>query len=376
MDRRTRALRLMRGFAQARGGNFAMMGALLLPLLIGAAGVSLDVTRLVLAKTELQDAVDIAALAASSGLANEVMTPDQAKAAARNHLTIAMSNAKRSGMTVEETKDAEDVAKNAEITIDTSATGVGSGKKYTILVSASLHQKMTPLSKLLGLSDVTVSASGQSVGSTATESALSMFLVLDRSGSMGEATNKPGINKIQSLKLAVEALLAQFTKADPGNTYARTAAVSYNGSMQTPSAFTWDEQTTLAYVKALTATGTTDSSKAMATAYTALTNGDEDKVHKDKTGLIPKKFMVFMTDGDNTSTAFDTATKATCDTARANKVTVYTVAFMAPAKGKSLLQYCATSPSHYFPAENADALIAAFASIGRDASQLAVRLTK
>ncbi len=74
MDRRTRALRLMRGFAQARGGNFAMMGALLLPLLIGAAGVGLDVTRLVLAKTELQDAVDIAALAASSGLANEVMT--------------------------------------------------------------------------------------------------------------------------------------------------------------------------------------------------------------------------------------------------------------------------------------------------------------
>ncbi|MFP5078611.1 vWA domain-containing protein [Rhizobium sp. YIM 134829] len=376
MDRRTSSLRLVRAFARERGGNFAMMGALLLPMLIGAAGVGIDVTRLVLAKTELQDAVDVAALAASSGLANEVMTVDQAKAVARNNLVIAMSNAKRSGMTVEEAKDADDVAKNAEITIDTSATGVGSGKKYTIIVSASSRQRLTPLSKMLGLNDVTLSATGQSVGTTATESALSMFLVLDRSGSMGEKTNITGVNKIQSLKLAVAGLLTQMTKADPNDTYVRTAAVSYNGQMDTPSAFTWTEKTTLDYVNALTAKDSTNSSKAMETAFTSLTNGNEDEAHRIKNGLVPKKFIVFMTDGDNTSSSYDTATKKTCNDARAKNVTVYTVAFMAPAKGKSLLQSCATSPSHYFPAENANALIAAFASIGRDASQLAVRLTK
>jgi hypothetical protein len=107
-----------------------------------------------------------------------------------------------------------------------------------------------------------------------------------------------------------------------------------------------------------------------------LTNGDEDKVHWDKTRLVPKKFIVFMTDGDNTTKAADTETKDTCDTARKNGVVVYTVAFLAPSKGKNLLKSCATSDSHFFAAEDADSLVRAFASIGRDASQLAVRLTK
>ncbi|MFP5076619.1 vWA domain-containing protein [Rhizobium sp. YIM 134829] len=376
MDRRNSLLCGARALARDRGGNFAMMTALLMPLLLGAAGVGIDVTRLVLAKTELQDAVDVAALAASSGLANEVMTVDQAKAAARNHLAIAMYNAKRSGMTVDEAKDADDVAKNAQITIDTGSTGVGSGKKYTIVVSASSRQTLTPLSKMLGLGNVTLSASSQSMGTTATESALSMYLVLDRSGSMAESAKKLNLTKIQVLKQATAALLKQLTDADPANTYVRTGAVSYNDKMNTPSALTWTEQTTLDYVNKLTATGATDSSDAMEMAYSSLTNGNEDQVHKDKNKLVPKKFIVFMTDGDNTTKAADDETKATCETARKNKVTVYTVAFLAPSKGKNLLKACATSDAHFFAAEDADALVDAFSSIGRDASQLAVRLTK
>ena len=376
MGHRISSLRWVTTLAQERGGNFAMMGALLMPMLIGAAGVGLDVTRLVLAKTELQDAVDIAALAASSGLANEVMTPDQAKAAARNHLTIAMANTKRAGMTIDEALDADAVAKNAQITIDTASSGVGSGRKYTINVSATYRQRLTPLSKMLGLGDVTISASSQSLGTTATESALSMFLVLDRSGSMGESAKKNNLTKIQVLKQATAALLKQLTDADPANTYVRTGAVAYNDKMSTPSALTWTEATTLNYVNALTATGATDSSDAIEKAYTSLTNGDEDKVHFEKNKLVPKKFIVFMTDGDNTTKAADDETKATCDTARKNKVIVYTVAFLAPSKGKNLLKSCATSDAHFFAAEDSDALVAAFASIGRDASQLAVRLTK
>lgn len=376
MVHRIPPLRRVMALAEERGGNFAMMGALLMPMLIGAAGVGLDVTRLVLAKTELQDAVDVAALAASSGLANEVMTPDQAKAAARNHLTISMANAKRSGMTIDEAKDADDVAKAAQITIDTSSNGVGSGKKYTITVAASFRQRTTPLSKMLGLGDVTITASSQSLGSTATESALSMFLVLDRSGSMGDSAKKNSLTKMQVLKQAVAALLTQLTEADPSNTYVRTGAVAYEGSMKDPSPITWDETTTLAYVNALPASGSTDSSKAMSKAYTSLTDGTEDQVHRDKSGLVPKKFIVFMTDGDNTTKAADDNTKKTCDTAKAEKVVVYTVAFLAPSKGKNLLKYCATSDAHFFAAEDADSLVRAFASIGRDASQLAVRLTK
>lgn len=93
-----------------------------------------------------------------------------------------------------------------------------------------------------------------------------------------------------------------------------------------------------------------------------------------------------MTDGENNyyngkSTSdsgklSDAATKKSCDDARTAGIQVYTVAFMAPDAGKKLLSYCATDASHYFSAEDATQLTAAFKYIGEKASQLSVRLTQ
>ena len=59
----------------------------------------------------------------------------------------------------------------------------------------------------------------------------------------------------------------------------------------------------------------------------------------------PRRHIVFMTDGDNNYTSADTETKATCETAKAAGVQIFSVAFMAPSKGQKLLQYCASSTS-------------------------------
>jgi Flp pilus assembly protein TadG len=351
------------------------MAALMMPMFAGAAGVAVDASNMLWAKSRLQAATDSAALAASSGLANEVMTVDDAKRAAKEYLALHMSSGKLEDLQAEVDSDVN-ASKNATVSIATSSSGVGGGREYVVAVQTYMRVPLNPMTKLLGLSDPIVSARSESRGATATESALSMYLVLDRSGSMSEKTNKGGVNKIQSLKLAVAGLLAQFQKADPSSSYVRTAAVSYNGDMNTPSGFTWDEANTLAYVNKLTASGSTNSGLAMQTAFTQLTDGNETAAHKSKTGITPKTFIVFMTDGDNTAAKNDSDTKVVCDKARIQKTTIYTVAFMAPKKGKALLEYCATTSLNYFEAEDADALVAAFASIGRDASKLAVRLTQ
>jgi uncharacterized protein YegL len=127
-------------------------------------------------------------------------------------------------------------------------------------------------------------------------------------------------------------------------------------------------------VKALTATGGTDSSDAMAKAYAKVIDASEDTAHKNKNGQTPSKFIVFMTDGDNNYTSADTATKATCDTAKAKGVEIFSVAFMAPTRGQALLQYCATDTSHYYDANNAAELVAAFKEIGEKATQASTRL--
>ena len=49
---------------------------------------------------------------------------------------------------------------------------------------------------------------------------------------------------------------------------------------------------------------------------------------------------------------------------------------MAPSNGQALLNYCATSPSTYFKAENSDDLIAAFKAIGEKATLQLTLMTK
>ena len=47
-----------RGFMTDRGGNFGMMTAILLPVLLASAGVAMDLAKLVQVKSALQDAAD------------------------------------------------------------------------------------------------------------------------------------------------------------------------------------------------------------------------------------------------------------------------------------------------------------------------------
>eukprot|EP01032_Pedospumella_encystans_P036333 gene36333-41110_t len=145
--------------------------------------------------------------------------------------------------------------------------------------------------------------------------------------------------------------------------------------MQSPVAFDWGTTKVQSYVQALTATGGTDSSDAMARAHTDIIKSSEDTAHKTKNGQVPSKFIIFMTDGDNNYSSADTKTKATCDSAKTDGVQIFTVAFMAPSKGQALLQYCASSTSHYYDAQNAAELVAAFKEIGDKAVEASTRLT-
>lgn len=56
---------MFRRFCQSTSGNFAIMFALLLPVLLAAVGLALDLTNLMKARSDLQNALDSAVLAAS-----------------------------------------------------------------------------------------------------------------------------------------------------------------------------------------------------------------------------------------------------------------------------------------------------------------------
>lgn len=99
------------------------------------------------------------------------------------------------------------------------------------------------------------------------------------------------------------------------------------------------------------------------------------------------KAVILMTDGDfnpNHPTAAKSSFRQAqdlCDTMKAapSKVQVYTVGFQVPANvqktadGRTILDYCATSPAYAFNASNGDELTAAYRSIARSISELRIK---
>lgn len=380
---------LLKSLAASRDGNFAFTSAIVLPALLMAAGLAIDLSEMSRVRDNLQEAVDSASLAAASALAAKGASEDEAKKLAAAFIEGHMANTDPDG--TDQTKPAVDIGQKA---LSNNA------KTFTVTVTANQVVKLSGLQVLLGRSTATVAATGVAESSTESKNPISMYLALDRSGSMQWVTStvdtskaacdnyyeanwpkavyqKPCyVKKIDSLKMAVAALAAQFEQTDPRHELVRTGAVSYSSSANSPSPLGWGTSATTTYVNALTATGGTNSTPALQIAYDGLVAASENQAHMSKSGLVPAKYIVFMTDGANDNTNVDTSTKALCDTAKKNGIQIYTVAFSAPDRGKQLLSYCSSGKGYAFEAENVNQLVAAFQAIAAKTSKLSNRLTQ
>lgn len=378
-----------RDFLKDRKGNLSIIAAIILPVGLAAAGMAIDMSKMIASKAALQNAADAAALAAASALANDKITTTQAETLATDFVKGQMVNHIDAPETDEDPFDFSSCT-NVDVQEQTS---VGTSKKYTVKVSTCYEVKYSALAAFLGRSSGRVSVASTTQSSTESKNALSMYLVLDRSGSMQYYTNtvtgtyecrygrktticNSYLDKISALRIAATNLMNQLATADPDKVLVRTAAVSYNSAMQTPVNLAWGVDHSKTYISKLTADGGTDSGLAFKTAYNAVSASSEDTLHQQKNGQVPSKYIVFMTDGDNNYTSADTETKKWCDAARQAGIEVYSVAFMAPDRGRALLSYCATTSAHFFAAEDADDLNAAFQYIGERATATATRLTQ
>jgi len=378
-----------REFLKDRKGNLSIIAAIILPVGLAAAGMAIDMSKMVASKAALQNAADAAALAAASALANDEVTTAQAETLAADFVKGQMANHMDAP---DADEDPFDFSSCTDVDVQEHTT-VGTAKKYTVKVSTCYDVKYSTLSAFMGRTSGRVSVASTTQSSTESKNALSMYLVLDRSGSMAEYTNTVSgsyqcrygrktttcytyYDKITALRMAATNLMTQLANADPDKVFVRTAAVSYNSAMQTPVNLAWGVTSTKTYISNLQADGGTDSGLAFKTAYNAVGASSEDTLHMQKNGQVPSKYIVFMTDGDNNYTSADTETKKWCDSARQAGIEVYSVAFMAPSRGQALLSYCATTSAHYFKAEDADDLNAAFQYIGERATATATRLTQ
>lgn len=389
-----------------RSGNFGMMTAILLPVLLGVGGVALDLTNMMMSKTQLQEASDSAALAAATALANgDVANEAAAEDLAKQFFLGQMGNYMGADA-------AEALADGMNVKVNTTTSGTG--KKFTIAVGSNYQLPLTPLMGVLGYETMNIAASSVSTsGTDIRQTALSMAVVLDESGSMDEetttvesvtCTKKRGngscrewtttyVKKIAALKIAANALFDALDEADPKGKLTRTGAVSYTHQVmgQTQPLMAWGTDDAREYVADLPEKpeGGTDASGAMAIADAgvrkAADNSDtETKEHAKEENDVVERFIVLMTDGQMTgysnkwNSSIDQDVRDRCDhakNAKENKTRIFTVAFMAPDKGRELLRYCASSDADYYQPETMEQLIADFSKIAQDAVKASTLLT-
>jgi Flp pilus assembly protein TadG len=390
---------VLRRILRDRAGNFGILTALAIPVAAASAGIAVDVSSMASSKSQLQEATDAAALATATALANGTATTSNAQQLAIDFVTGQMSNY------LSNDPSAAAALKSGTGVNVTQTSNSSGGVSYSVVVNASYSMQVNGMTHMLGLSTMQISASSTSNSGTAIQNtALSMEIALDKSGSMLENTevidttqssciqyyesgpylehtSEPQspcyIKKIAALQTAVGTLLDQLDGADPKAKYVRTAGIAWSSEVDSSSKLDWGTtKTRKNVINGLNADGGTESSAPMQQAYKALIAQKEADAQAKKGNTSFQKIIVLMTDGSNNASSSDTATKKTCDNAKSQNIQIYTVAFMAPKQGQDLLHYCATNDSSYFDVKQMSDLIAAFKTIGAQASKQLTLLTK
>ncbi len=163
-----------------------------------------------------------------------------------------------------------------------------------------------------------------------------------------------------------------FNDAPPSATRLRRRSASCPDAAVQP--LTNDIETLENVIDDLDADGYTAGHLGIAWAYYLLSPnwapmfpGDGDPVAYTDEGV--RKVAILMTDGmfnnfyETSNGASVTQARALCDNMKSKGITVFTVGFQVPDDVVPTLQYCATSPKHWYPAEDGAALRKTFKDI-------------
>jgi Flp pilus assembly protein TadG len=410
-------------------GNFGMITAVMLPVLLGAAGFAVDITNAMQVKGNLQGIADAASLAAASAMSQQAYTKSQAEDLAENYFVAQIMSNGIADATTSGDKATVEAQIRAGTTATATATTTGANTTYTVQLASTYTLNLNPITGILAGKTMNIGIKATSTTGTDganTRTGISMYLALDRSGSMSFATTtkntsqtscvnynadnwwqkdyapnspyylKPTspcyIRKIDALKTAATALFTALKKADTSlansnsvSTLVRTGADSYTEVTQAESPMAWGTSAASTYIQNLPSvpTGGTDANGAMQNAFNALkqANATEATAHNSKSNTTFNRFVVLMTDGEMTgnssdwNSSLDKSVRDKCDTDKKDGIKIFTVAFMAPDKGKSLLSYCATSSDYYYSPDDMSSLVSAFGDIADKAAKQTVRLT-
>ena len=348
-----------------KSGNFGMITALLLGVLIPISGVAIDLTGMMNTRAKMRDVSDAGALAAASALVQQSVTYENARNIALKYLKASSTND-------------FDISSGAKVSIMSS--GTDTKKVYTVRVDTNYTYPLSTMTRFLKIVDQNIAATStaKSGERVVAQTPLSIYFVLDRSGSMKDKTSD-GKVKIEALKSAVSDLGKSFNSIDPDEKYIRTGADAFSSEWVEPTDLDWGSAHVVSYAKALKPNGFTIPMDALDEATKSLSSQSENKAHLAKNGGIPKKAIIYMTDGRNwlhdgqtkkEQIKIDNEALDSCNSAKEAGIEVFTIGFDISKNGEQFLTDCSSGADHFYFPKSATDLTSTFKTIGEQVSSL------
>lgn len=389
-----------REFLVDRRGNIAMMFGLLLFVMLGGAGIAIDLQRSDLLRTEVAEATDAALLAASrykNGHPNADM--DELAAVARRVFDNGVKHGKDLDIEsfVLSFDDAADTfALDVACTADTLIMGLLGQEYLNVGTRSEAKLGKTPLLEVAMALDTTGSMNQKGKISTMRNAARDLVKTLFEAEG---ADVKIGVVPFAQYVNIGKANATKWWLDNPGVAWMGCVgsrnypfntmdsafdAVKVPGLLGAPCpnelmALSTDEDALDTMISKLNPNGWTYIPAGLTWAWGLLTptdpfaEGVSFETLKEERGT---KALILMTDGENTRAPdypthnntdqmlANDLTKEICANIKDDEIVVYTIAFdVTDTEIKDILEACATTPSHYFDAASADDLIDAFASI-------------
>lgn len=198
-----------RAFLDDRRGNFAILFGITSMVLVSAAGMALDYSRLSSAKVRLNQAVDAAVLSTTRNITLGNISEDDAEEVVRSYVLANIDEGEIAGEPVQITK----------VLVDSSAK--------TLEIEASIRVPMT-LTKVFGQSDRTVITGAKSQFSN---TKIEVAMALDITGSMGDPIAGTSTTRIAALKSAATLGVEKLLDANQASERVRIGLVPYARSV-------------------------------------------------------------------------------------------------------------------------------------------------
>ena len=402
------------GFAEDKRGNIAIMFALSIMMLTIIVGLAIDSGRAYHARTKIANAIDAAALVAARGMREGNMTDAQIVAIAQKFFD---ENMKGSGegwidiqsFDVDIDHDNSSVAITVDGEVETTFGKLAGVNSFDIPATTLAVYKSKDIELSLSL-DMTGSMSGSKMASLKLATHDLIDIMMPDSGTsntvrIGFAPYAAGVNA-GNLTSAVTGLASppnncvyerkgsnktKLIAPGPGN-YLSTK-LDHPGAQPCPAVSKVlplsDDKTVLhAEVNRFNASGSTAGHLGTAWAgyllnpeWNPVLPAGSHPVAYGEANTI--KAVLLMTDGEyNTyggswggAAQSGADARALCDEIKSKQTVVYSIGFqLNNAEAISILQHCASSPAHYYAAEDEDTLRAVFRAIAVELNSL--RLAK